>query len=173
MKYYVKVGEAEHVAELSDRGLGMDERAPLAAELAKLGDAAEHHLRLDGRGYVIAARPIAGGWSVLVGGRWIDVLLEDERSRAIREMAGLEATSVQDRDLRAPMPGLIVRVLVVPGQSVSEGDGLVIIEAMKMENELRADADRTVASVEVREGDAVKQNDTLVVFHDQASESGS
>ena len=62
------------------------------------------------------------------------------------------------------MPGLVVRVLVDPGQVVSAGTGLVVVEAMKMENELVAETDSTVSSVEIQEGATVNQNDLLVTF---------
>ncbi|HHT50828.1 MAG TPA: biotin/lipoyl-binding protein [Eubacteriaceae bacterium] len=64
----------------------------------------------------------------------------------------------------APMPGNIWKVLVKPGDSVKRGDVLIILEAMKMENEIFAAADGVVASVEVKEGDAVGSGDLLVTF---------
>ncbi|MEK6254015.1 MAG: acetyl-CoA carboxylase biotin carboxyl carrier protein subunit, partial [Gemmatimonadales bacterium] len=66
------------------------------------------------------------------------------------------------RDLRAPMPGLIVRVEVQEGQEVEKGDSLVVMEAMKMENELRADAPGLVLSIEVEAGQAVERDAVLL-----------
>jgi pyruvate carboxylase subunit B len=62
------------------------------------------------------------------------------------------------------MPGLVVRVDVVPGQSVAAGTGLVVLEAMKMQNELRAGAPGTVATVRVQPGQAVEKGQVLVEF---------
>jgi biotin carboxyl carrier protein len=64
----------------------------------------------------------------------------------------------------APMPGRVVKVLVTPGEAVSARQGLVVVEAMKMENELRAPRDGTVAEVRVREGVPVEANVVLVVI---------
>lgn len=64
----------------------------------------------------------------------------------------------------SPMPGNIWKVLVKPGDSVKNGDVLIILEAMKMENEIFAPADGVVASVEVKEGDSVGSGDLLVTF---------
>ena len=64
----------------------------------------------------------------------------------------------------SPMPGNIWKVLVKPGDSVKSGDVLIILEAMKMENEIFASADAVVASVEVKEGDSVGSGDLLVTF---------
>jgi biotin carboxyl carrier protein len=63
----------------------------------------------------------------------------------------------------APMPGRIVKVLVKAGDRVAGGQGLVVVEAMKMENELRATGNGTVASVQVTEGMSVEANTVLVV----------
>lgn len=66
--------------------------------------------------------------------------------------------------LRAPMPGRVVRVLVEQGQTVLKGQGVVVVEAMKMQNELAATIDGTVQSVFVREGDSVERNAELVAI---------
>ena len=67
-----------------------------------------------------------------------------------------------DREIQAPMPGLVLRVLVAPGDAVEAGQGVVVLEAMKMENELTAPAAGTVAAVHAAPGDAVAKNDLLV-----------
>ena len=66
--------------------------------------------------------------------------------------------------LKAPMPGLVVRVQVETGQSVGAGTGVVVLEAMKMENELRTSAPGVVAAVRVRAGEAVEKGQVLVEF---------
>src|SRR5690606_37538113 len=70
--------------------------------------------------------------------------------------------SAAQREVRAPMPGLVLQVLVAPGDAVEEGQGLVVLEAMKMENELRAPAAGTVAAVHVAPGVAVGKNALLM-----------
>ncbi|MCB0618651.1 MAG: biotin/lipoyl-binding protein [Saprospiraceae bacterium] len=64
--------------------------------------------------------------------------------------------------VKTPLPGTILKVLVKPGDPVKKGDTLLIMEAMKMENNIFADKEGKVASVHVREGDTVLQNDTLI-----------
>ena len=86
----------------------------------------------------------------------------DERTRAIRDLAGAAAPPTGPVPLRAPMPGLIVRVLVKPGDTVKAGQGMIVMEAMKMENELRATAPGTVATVPVAPGTAVEKGVVLV-----------
>lgn len=64
----------------------------------------------------------------------------------------------------APIPGKVVEITVKPGQSVSEGEIVLILEAMKMENEIYADSDGVVEEIKVKEGDKVAANDVLMVI---------
>ena len=76
----------------------------------------------------------------------------DERTRHIRSLTGGAERARGPVMLRAPMPGLVVRILVEPGQEVAAGAGLVVLEAMKMENELKAPAAGTVGAVRAQAG---------------------
>jgi len=104
-------------------------------------------------------RPIAAGFT----GRRVAGKVESERTRgafAARErVASGEPTLV-----RSPMPGRVVRVLVAPGSQVHERQGLVVLEAMKMENEVRAPSTGTVTHVHVLPGEAVEANAKLVTL---------
>ena len=88
----------------------------------------------------------------------------DERTRHIRSLTGGADRQRGAGALRAPMPGLVVRILVEPGQAVARGGGLVVLEAMKMENELKAAADGTVKTVRVGTGEPVEKGQVLVEF---------
>jgi len=96
------------------------------------------------------------------------VLAEDALYVELRGASRAAAAPARKADagparVLAPMPGRLVRVLVEPGQEVREGDGLVVVEAMKMENELRSPRAGRVAQVPVREGQAVDTGALLVV----------
>ena len=97
-------------------------------------------------------------------GRSFDVKLKTERDLLLESLGMDTADSAAARELKAPMPGLVLSVLVEPGQEVQEGDSLVVLEAMKMENELRAQSAGTVAAVHVEPGAAVGKNDLLIAF---------
>jgi biotin carboxyl carrier protein len=86
----------------------------------------------------------------------------DERTRTIRDLSNATAGPKGPAPLVAPMPGLIVRVNVAPGDTVSAGQGLVVMEAMKMENELRAAGPGTVKAVLAVPGTAVEKGAVLV-----------
>ena len=86
-------------------------------------------------------------------------------ARLLRErFGGPPSAAAGVRELRAPMPGLVLSVGVAPGDRVTAGTPLLVLEAMKMENEIRADAEGTVRTVHVRPGDAVTKGTPLVEF---------
>ena len=155
------MGEETVLAERTPDGVKVGE-SDLEFDVRRTGADEAHFIFADRSVRVVAART-ANGWRVRLPGREYIVALEGERARAIRELAGLEAEPA-NTDLRAPMPGLVVKVLVEPGQTVAAGEGLVVVEAMKMENELRADADGVVDSVEVEPGNTVERNQILIRF---------
>lgn len=103
-------------------------------------------------------------WDIHLRGRRLSVEVVDQRTRAVREMTGGSAGDGGPPPIRAPMPGLVVKVEVRAGDSVREGQGLVIVEAMKMENELRAEAEARVKAVHVEEGQPVEKDEILVEF---------
>jgi len=110
----------------------------------------------------VAARGGRGRYTLDVDGRRFEVEALDERAAAIRELAALGAPPAGPAPLLAPMPGLVVRVSVAPGDAVAAGQGLLVMEAMKMENELRAATAGTVRTVRVQPGTAVEKGAVLV-----------
>jgi pyruvate carboxylase subunit B len=111
---------------------------------------------------IVAAAGARGRYTMSLDGFRYEVEALDERSRAIRELSVAAGGAAGPAPLRAPMPGLIVRVNVQPGDAVRAGQGLVVMEAMKMENELRAPAAGVVKSVAVAAGTAVEKGAVLV-----------
>ncbi|HVZ47781.1 MAG TPA: biotin/lipoyl-containing protein [Gemmatimonadaceae bacterium] len=105
-----------------------------------------------------------GRYILRIDGHRYDVDALDERTRAIRDMADANRAHAGPVPLVAPMPGLVVRVHVAAGDVVAAGQGLVSIEAMKMENELRAVAAGTVRRVVAAVGTAVEKGAVLVEF---------
>jgi acetyl/propionyl-CoA carboxylase alpha subunit len=112
----------------------------------------------------IVVRPAGarGRYTIWVDGFRHEVEARDERMRAIRELAGATTGPVGPAPLVAPMPGMIVRVNVQVGDRVRPGQGLVVMEAMKMENELRAGAAGTVKAIHAIPAKAVEKGTVLV-----------
>jgi pyruvate carboxylase subunit B len=97
-------------------------------------------------------------------GERIEVEAVDERTRQIQALTGRKPGGPAGGVVRAPMPGLVVRVEVAEGQRIAAGAALVVVEAMKMENELRATRPGVVAKVHVAAGTAVEKGAPLVTF---------
>jgi biotin carboxyl carrier protein len=103
------------------------------------------------------------GLSVVdVDGERYHIRVEEETRYLIRTLG--QKTAAAGQVLKAPMPGKVVLVEVAVGQAVAPGDGLIVLEAMKMENEFRAAVAGTVKEVRVEAGQAVNPGDTLLVI---------
>lgn len=148
---------------LHDGAVEIDGEA-VDARLTRLGPHTVH-LLLAGRSYVLTLEPTpSGAVRVTHAGRTTTVRLKTERDLLLERLGFSGASAAGPSALHAPMPGLVLQVLVEPGQAVEAGQGLVVLEAMKMENELRADAAGTVAAVHVAPGTAVGKGELLVSF---------
>jgi biotin carboxyl carrier protein len=90
------------------------------------------------------------------------VKVEDEREKRLRAAAGASLAAAGEYYLKAPMPGLVVSVPVAEGQPVSKGDVLLVLESMKMQNELKSPRSGVVGRVKVIPGDRVEQKQTLL-----------
>jgi len=124
---------------------------------ARMLEAGVMSLVVEGRQY----RCVLGGDGVWIGNRRYGFTVDDPRSLQGRRGAGGGAEG--PRAVKAPMPGRVVRVLVVVGDAVAEGQGVVVIEAMKMQNELKSPKAGRVARIGVAAGDTVGSGDVLAV----------
>lgn len=102
--------------------------------------------------------------TLLVNGNKYTVALRDEYDLLLDSLGLSAQMNAVDMDLKAPMPGLVLDVKVKDGDSVKKGDALLILEAMKMENVLKATADATIQSVKAKKGNTVDKNEILIQF---------
>ena len=168
MKYLVTVGGREVEVEVDG------DRVTIAgvtrtATLRPLDGSTSRQLLVDGRPSVLSLRNAGRGqWSLgMAGDRW-EAEVVDERTRHIRSLTAGSSVARGPATLRAPMPGLVVRVLVEAGQEVEGGAGVVVLEAMKMENELKAPSGGIVGAILVGAGEPVEKGQVLVEFRDRA-----
>ena len=167
MKYFATVNDQTYEIDIDHHGRITVDGVELAADLKLVEGRGLHSLLLDNASYeVVLDAEIEGRnqYDVMVGGLRYLVKVQDERSRRL---------SLVDRSLRAPdgelaikapIPGLIVKVPIEPGQELAEGDTLAILEAMKMENELRAPRAGVVHEVRVKPGDQVALGQVLITL---------
>ncbi|HEU5170728.1 MAG TPA: biotin/lipoyl-containing protein [Gemmatimonadales bacterium] len=164
MRYFVLLRGREIAIEVDGERVTVDGRV-LHASLGHLPGTPMRQLVVDGRPLTVAVQALGRGrWAVGAGGERHEIEVVDERTRHIRSLAAESARPAGGGILKAPMPGLVVRVNVEPGQAIAPGAGVLVLEAMKMENELRAPAGGTVRSVRVRPGQAVEKGQVLLEF---------
>lgn len=136
-----------------------------AASLGAIAGTPLRQLLLGGRPSTLAIESLGRGrWALAPGGERWEVEVLDERARHIRSLSGGADRAPVSQVLKAPMPGLVLRVHVAAGQQVVAGAGLVVLEAMKMENELKSAASAVVRAVRVTPGEAVDKGQILVEF---------
>jgi pyruvate carboxylase subunit B len=163
MKYVVKVG-GEDVEVSLDGELAQVEEMSVVAHVTELEGTPVRMVTIGDEVHRVVARrgPTRGRYTLWLDGFRYEVEALDERSRAIRELSGAASGPSGPAPLIAPMPGMIVRVAVQVGDAVEAGQGLVVMEAMKMENELRAPAAGTVKAILAQPGTAVEKGAILL-----------
>ena len=118
-------------------------------------------LIVEGRAWRVVLEEDATGPAVLIGGERLAYRVDDPRSLKARRAHG--GGSDGPRPIKASMPGRVVRVLAVKGEAVAAHQGVVVIEAMKMQNELKSPKDGVVAEMRVKPGNTVAAGDVLAV----------
>jgi biotin carboxyl carrier protein len=161
MKYFVTVGGREFAVEVDGEQVRIDGQ-PVEASLRLRQGTPLRQLTVDGRSIDVALHPMGRGrWVAGLQGEQVELEVLDERTRHLRSLTAT-ARPARGGAVRAPMPGLVARVLVEPGARVAAGAGLLVLEAMKMENELRASAIGVVAAVRVTAGQTVEKGQVLL-----------
>lgn len=164
MKYIVELDAERHSVAMEGASVQFEAEPALHAELSEVEGSPVRTVKLGSHVYrvVVRKQPGKGRYTLWVDGHRFEAEALDERTRAIRDISAANAAPAGPAPILAPMPGLIIRINVSPGDQVEAGDGVVVMEAMKMENELRATSSGTVKAVKVSPGTAVERGALLV-----------
>jgi biotin carboxyl carrier protein len=161
MIYEVSIGEKTREIDVTAQGEGymvrvgdsdpvfVDVRAPANHVLSVLCDGFSYEAGVKGENH---------SWKVDIYGTTHEVDVQDPRSKALRLAGGADQGL-----LKTAMPGRVVRLLVAKGQAVSKGDPIIVVEAMKMENEMKAPADGCISEIFVAEGQAIEAGASLIL----------
>jgi len=161
VKYFVTVGARTLEVRLEGDHAHVDGVASVVHREPVPGTPLEQ-VMIDGRAFTLSLEPDGlGRWTAGVRGSRYEVSVEDERAHHVRSLVGTTALQA-GQVLKAPMPGLVLRVLVAEGDQVTAGQGLVVLEAMKMENELKASGAGVVRSVRAVAGNTVEKGQLLL-----------
>lgn len=162
MRYAVRAGRRDLVVEMTPEGRWLLGDRVVAAELVEVVPGHVWSALVEGTAHEVA---FLGGDRVSVDGEEIRLEIADEREIAAGH-AGVRAGTARE-EIRAPMPGLLKRLHVAEGGAVVAGDAVATLEAMKMENELRAVHGGTVAQIAVTEGTKVEGGTLLIVIRSE------
>jgi biotin carboxyl carrier protein len=162
MKYIATIDEQEYLVEILDENRVQVGEQVFHVDFQWVNEQPVYSLLIDGKSFEAYVFPEEDAFDVLLLGHMFPVRVEDERDRRLRAAAGKVFSESQEYHLKAPMPGLVISVLVIEGQAVEKGDVLVILESMKMQNELRSPRAGVVQRLRVQPGDRVEQRQTML-----------
>jgi biotin carboxyl carrier protein len=129
--------------------------------------AGNYSIMLDGRSYVAQVVKVdkeAKTVTISIDQQEYEVAIEEPIDQLLADMGIKDAMTRKVNDIKAPMPGLVLKILVTPGQAIKKGDPVLILEAMKMENVFKATVDAVVKEVKVAERTAVEKGEVLVIL---------
>ena len=167
MKYYVEVDERTFELDFQEEDellyvhLG---ESRLTLDLRQISQPSLYSLLVDNRSYEIFVEARGDEFNVLIGGEMFQLKVQDEWTRRLANIQRKSGVETGELAVVAPMPGAVVAIEVSPGDEVKRGQGLVILSAMKMENEIKSPRVGRVKSVDVSAGQTVEQGRTLVVL---------
>ncbi len=167
MKYITTVNAQTFAIEVIDDHHVLVDGVEYEVDFVRIGDQPVYTLLVNGQSHEAFVYPgdEFGEQQVLLHGSLYSALVEDEREKRLRAAGGVAAGGPSGEfNLKAPMPGLVVAVPVEEGQAVQKGDNLIILESMKMQNELRSPRDGTVHRIKVKPGDSVEQNQVMITI---------
>jgi acetyl/propionyl-CoA carboxylase alpha subunit len=162
MKYVATINERQFIVEIIDEKHVILDGQPVEIDFQSVHGQPVYSLLIEGRSYEAYVNESEDLWQVLLLGDLYTTQVEDEREKRLKAAAGFQAEGGGEFHLKAPMPGLIVAIPVKEGQEVVKGDVLLILESMKMQNELRSPKDGTVVRIKVKEGDSIEGKATLL-----------
>ena len=161
MKYITTVSGKEFAVEIIDeKHISIDGKT-LEVDFESVNGQPVYSLIIDGKSHEAYVYPDEESWQVLLRGRQYQASVEDEREKRLRT-AGGTITEGGEYHMKAPMPGMVVSIPVAEGELVKKGQVLLILESMKMQNELKSPQDGTIHRIRVKAGDTVEQRQPLL-----------
>jgi biotin carboxyl carrier protein len=162
MKYITTIDEKDYLVEVIDEKHVSIDGKVLDVDFSTINGQRVFSLIIDGKSYEAHINPADEGWEVLLRGRFYTAQVEEEREKRLRASAGSRVVEGGEFHLKAPMPGLVVAVMVEDGMHIEKGQVLIILESMKMQNELKSPKGGVVSRIKVKPGERVEQKATLL-----------
>ncbi|WBU88617.1 biotin/lipoyl-containing protein [Cellulophaga omnivescoria] len=153
-----------YVVSVNDEELAINSDEVSELNIVKNSDK-EYHILEDNKKYnakLISANFLEKTLKVEVNGNSYTIAIADEYDQMVKKMGLLAVNTKKEKNINAPMPGLILDILVTEGQEVKEGEQVLVLSAMKMENIITAPSDGVVSIVNVAKDDAVEKGQLLI-----------
>lgn len=164
MKYQSKVNDVTFEIEINNEGEVFVNGERRSVDFLSLGETLYSMIIGASSHEILVDNPSGSEYEVLLGGKQYNVNVMDERALLLSSRRGDSASESGEISIKSPMPGLIVVVPVQEGETVSKGQTLIILESMKMQNELKAPRDGIVQRISVGAGQSVEQNKVLITM---------
>lgn len=162
MKYITTVDGKEFEVEVVDEKHIRIGGRLLAVDFESVNGQPVFSVIIDGKSYESFISESDEGWQVLMRGKQYQITVEDEREKRLKAAAGGGVAEGGEFNLKAPMPGLVVAIPVAEGEEIKKGQVLIILESMKMQNELKSPKDGIVERIRVKAGESVEQKQALL-----------
>ena len=164
MKYLATVNETTFEVDINEDSYVTVDGQRYEIDFRSVGNGPLYSLLIDGNSYEGHIEGTEDGWQILHKGDLYMVEIEDERSQRLMKLGGAGPATKGDYYLKAPMPGLVVSVPVKEGQEIRQGDILVVLESMKMQNELKSPHDGTILRIQANPEDTIQQAEVMLVL---------
>lgn len=161
--YYVTVNGIEHQVTIKSDGTVEHNGMPVNIDFQVAGGGT-HSLLLDAASVKTILHGNNGEYTIFANGHQLEVTVESERTRLLKKYDHVGRSGHRKTEIHAPMPALVVKIEVSVGDEVEPGQGLIILEAMKMENEIKAHDRGKVKEIRVTKGTAVEKGELLMLL---------
>jgi biotin carboxyl carrier protein len=162
MKYVTTIDGREYLIDIQDEHQVSVDGVVHQVDFMPVGDQQVYSLIVNGISVDANVYLNDDTWQVLFQGSLYSANVEDEREKRLRAALGGRVAEHEDFHLKAPMPGMVISIPVNEGQTIHKGDVLVVLESMKMQNELRSPRDGKVIRVRIKPGERVEQKETIL-----------
>ena len=163
MKYVTVINDVRFEIEIGSDGSLKVNGEPREVDFLALGPSL-YSILMDHRSYEMVIEERDGDTEVLMQGRLYTGQVMDERAQLLASRRGGLAVDSGELSIKSPMPGLVIAIPVTEGQAVSKGQTILVLESMKMQNELKAPRDATVQRISVQIGQSVEHNKLLITL---------
>ena len=164
--YKVKVNGAFNYQIDAEQGQIIVDGAAVTLDIQKVANQT-YHVLYHNKSYnveLVDADPAEKTQTIKVNGKIYRLEVADQFDALLKQLGMDAALVAKVQEIKAPMPGLVLKVIVAPGDEVKKGDSLIVLEAMKMENMIKSPADGIVKNIPVQQGDKIEKNTILIQF---------